>query len=49
MIEMSWQDNLKKQDISELEKIVDELNKAVEMHKSQAERITKYIKTIKGD
>tara|TARA_R100001591_G_scaffold66043_1_gene75491 strand:- start:88 stop:237 length:150 start_codon:yes stop_codon:yes gene_type:complete len=49
VIEMSWQDNLKKQDISELEKIVEELGKAVEMHKSQAERITKYIKNIKGN
>ena len=48
-IGMSWQDNLKKQDISELEKIVEELGKAVEMHKSQAERITKYIKNIKGN
>tara|TARA_R100001510_G_C7597260_1_gene164967 strand:+ start:497 stop:637 length:141 start_codon:yes stop_codon:yes gene_type:complete len=46
---MNWQDNLKKQDISELEKIVKELEKAVEMHTSQAKRISEYIEKIKGD
>tara|TARA_Y100001972_G_C7473762_1_gene241117 strand:+ start:36 stop:212 length:177 start_codon:yes stop_codon:yes gene_type:complete len=45
---MSWKDNLKKQDVGDLEKIVEELGKAVEMHKSQAERIKQFIKKIKG-
>jgi len=45
---MSWKDSLKKQDVDELEKIVEELGKAVEMHKSQAERIKKFISKIKG-
>ena len=46
---MSWQDNLKKQYIGELEKIVEELEKAVEIHTSQAKRISEYIEKIKGD
>ena len=45
---MSWQ-NILKHDIDELEKIAKELDKAVELHKSQAKRIREYIKQIKGE
>jgi hypothetical protein len=43
---MNWLDILKS-DITELEKIADELDKAVEMHKSQAKRIRAMIKEAK--
>ena len=45
---MNWSDILKS-DVSELEKIVIELDKAVVMHKSQAKRIREYIKKMKSD
>ena len=44
---MNWSDILKS-DVSELEKIADELDKAVEMHKSQAKRIREMIKKMKS-
>ena len=45
---MTWESILK-QDISELEKIANELDKAVKLHTSQAKRIREYIKNIKGE
>ena len=42
---MTWEDVLK-QNTQTLEKIAKELDKAVEMHKSQAERIREYIKQL---
>jgi|TARA_R100001460_G_scaffold54215_4_gene93384 chaperonin cofactor prefoldin len=45
---MTWENILKK-DVKELEKIAKELDKAVEMHKSQAERIREHIKEMKED
>ena len=45
-----WKNTIKKDDmqseIAELEKVAKELDKAVEMHKSQAERIRKHIKKM---
>jgi len=43
---MSWEKVLKA-DVDELEKVAKELDKAVEMHKSQAERIRAHIKAMK--
>jgi prefoldin subunit 5 len=43
---MNWEDILK-EDVSELEKIAKELDKAVAMHTSQAKRIRQYVKRIK--
>jgi len=45
---MTWENILKK-DAKELEKIAKELDKAVEMHKSQAERIRKIIKEMEDE
>tara|TARA_R100001443_G_scaffold113176_1_gene127531 strand:- start:325 stop:489 length:165 start_codon:yes stop_codon:yes gene_type:complete len=44
---MSWEKILKA-DVDELEKIAKELDKAVEMHRSQAERIRAHIKAMKS-
>ena len=44
---MSWEKILKA-DVDELEKVAKELDKAVEMHRSQAERIRAYIKAMKS-
>ena len=43
---MGWQ-NILKEDVNELEKIVEELEKAVKLHTSQAERIRAYLKKLK--
>ena len=43
---MSWKEVLKA-DVDELEKIAKELDKAVEMHRSQAKRIREHIKAMK--
>ena len=43
---MNWEDILK-QDVSELEKIAEELDKAIAMHTSQAKRIREYVKMMK--
>tara|TARA_R110002020_G_scaffold24916_1_gene81282 strand:+ start:851 stop:988 length:138 start_codon:yes stop_codon:yes gene_type:complete len=45
---MNWKKVLKA-DVEELEKIAEELDKAVEMHKSQAERIREHIKEMRGN
>tara|TARA_R110002020_G_scaffold105_1_gene563 strand:+ start:1557 stop:1694 length:138 start_codon:yes stop_codon:yes gene_type:complete len=45
---MKWEKILKA-DVTELEKIAKELDKAVEMHKSQAKRIREHIKLMKGE
>jgi len=45
---MKWEEILK-QDVSELEKIAKELDKATAMHASQAKRIREYIKKVKGE
>jgi len=45
---MKWEDILK-QDVSELEKIAKELDKAIAMHTSQAKRIREYVKKVKGN
>lgn len=42
---MSWKEVLKA-DVDELEKIAKELDKAVEMHRSQAKRIREHIKAM---
>lgn len=44
---MTWEKILKA-DVAELEKIAEELDKAVEMHKSQAKRIREHIKRMKA-
>tara|TARA_Y100001937_G_scaffold110916_1_gene156969 strand:- start:155 stop:304 length:150 start_codon:yes stop_codon:yes gene_type:complete len=44
---MKWEEILK-QDVSELEKIAKELDKAIEMHTSQAKRIRDYVRKVKG-
>ncbi len=46
---MAWKDEIKKSSVAELEKIVEELTKAVKMHESQAKRIKEYLDKIKGD
>tara|TARA_Y100001937_G_scaffold118264_1_gene172436 strand:- start:1709 stop:1849 length:141 start_codon:yes stop_codon:yes gene_type:complete len=43
---MTWEDVLK-ENTQTLEKIAKELDKAVEMHASQAKRIRQYIKELK--
>ena len=45
---MKWENVLKK-DVKELEKVAKELDKAVEIHRSQAERIREHIKQMKED
>ena len=45
---MKWENVLKK-DIKELEKVAKELDKAVEMHRSQAERIRQHIKEMRDE
>tara|TARA_Y100000401_G_scaffold91815_1_gene77622 strand:- start:250 stop:438 length:189 start_codon:yes stop_codon:yes gene_type:complete len=47
VIKMSWEKVLKA-DVDELEKVAKELDKAVEMHRSQAERIRAHIKAMKS-
>tara|TARA_R110002074_G_scaffold252472_1_gene424245 strand:- start:590 stop:724 length:135 start_codon:yes stop_codon:yes gene_type:complete len=44
---MSWE-KIIKADVEELEEIAKELDKAVEMHKSQAKRIREHIKLMRG-
>ena len=44
---MSWE-KIIKTDVEELEEIAKELDKAVEMHKSQAKRIREHIKLMRG-
>tara|TARA_Y100001972_G_C7510794_1_gene258101 strand:+ start:80 stop:220 length:141 start_codon:yes stop_codon:yes gene_type:complete len=46
---MTWKEEIKKSSVAELEKIIEELGKAVEMHESQAKRIKEYLDKIKGD
>jgi chaperonin cofactor prefoldin len=45
---MKWENVLKK-DIKELKKVAEELDKAVEMHRSQAERIRQHIKEMEDE
>jgi len=45
---MKWENVLKK-DVKELKKVAKELDKAVEMHRSQAERIRQHIKEMEED
>ena len=45
---MTWKDEIKKQDIDELEEIAKELDKAVKAHTSQAKRIRAYVKKMKN-
>ena len=43
---MTWESILK-ENVQTLEKIANELDKAIEMHTSQAKRIREYIKELK--
>jgi len=45
---MKWENVLKK-DVKELEKVAKELDKAVEAHRSQAERIRQHIKEMEDE